>query len=726
MPMPFVGGAGRADARAMGPRELLLERTGERARFRRPRALAGSIALCATLFAAPSLADVKMTVTPILGQNAPPGFGFSELVVRLESTEKLPVRGTLTAASEAPAYRSKEPGGTTTADFVLAPSATTTLRIPIVAQATWQLEVIARGGDGKELARESIRTFSREQPLLVDLRVPSRLPAVLSGVAIHPKRPSPSVAGRAGGPASLITSTVTVDPTTGDPLLPDRPIGYAQTTLVCVPSDVLARMVGPELDALVGFVLAGGTVAITVMRPEDLRHPTLVAFAGGPIEETGPARHLASHSVRLESTNEPSSGSKVPAPLGGSSGLGGSSTGRSPTRFVTPEAATRDAMHAYAGGNLIPSDFGTTAAYGLGEVHLLPFDAGDPTVAQDPWVGAVLADLTTHAWDRSTSVVAQLGAGISRPQLQDIRKQLDPNEGSRWAIFVAAFLLLGYSAIAGPWNFLSASRTGKPLRALKWLPALSLGTFALVVGLGFLSRGFRGQSRRLSFVELGGGMARGPIHRFRGFFTPHATTMKVSTTTVGAVLDVPLDETSSPRSVVHRDGIRLENVATLPWETVVVREEDFATLGAGITLGRRADGDVDIVNKSGHSLRGVLVHVPHRGVFFHGLLKDGASALGASGARLGFPTHPSPYSSRGLFDGFTADTELDGLSPGLSDAWRAIERTATRAGGPHFWPSEQPVLLAQADGGEGELRDSGLRIDRERLLVRVVGFGGAP
>jgi hypothetical protein len=695
-----------------------------RAARKHTRFLTGSVALAAILISAPSLADVKMTVQPILGANAPPGFGFSELVVRLESTEKLPVRGTLTAASEAPAYRSKDPGGTTAADFVLAPSATTTLRIPVVAQGTWQLEVVARGGDGKEFARETVRTFSREQPLLVDLRTPSRLPAVLSGVAIHPHRPAPSGSGRGGTGVSLIASAVTVDPTTGDPLLPDRPVGYAQATVVCVPSDVLARMVGAELDAMVSYVLAGGTLAITVMRPEDLRHPTLTALVGGAIEDTGTARHLASHSVRIDPPSDPSA-APAPPPMGGG-GSAGSSSSIPSMRFATPSATTREALRGYAGGNLIPSDFGATAAYGLGEVHLLAFDAGDPTQAQDPWVGGVLAELATHAWDRSTSVVSPLGAGIARPQLQDVRKQLDPNEGSRWAIFVAAFLLLGYSAIAGPWNFLSASRAGKPLRALKWLPALSLGTFALVVGLGFVSRGFRGQSRRLSFLELSGGMPRGPIHRFRGFFTPQATTMKVSTTTVGAVLDLPLDETAGARSVVHRDGIRMENVATLPWETVVVREEDFATLGNGITLGRRADGDVDIVNKSGRSLRGVLVQVPHRGVFFHGMLKDGAAVLGASGARLGFPAKPSSYSSRGLFDGFTADTELDGLSPGLSDAWRAIEHTATRAGAPHYWPSEVPVLLAQADGGEGTLLDAGLRVDRERLLVRVVGFGGAP
>ena len=46
---------------------------------------------------------------------------------------------------------------------------------------------------------------------------------------------------------------------------------------------MLSRLVGAELDALAGYVLAGGTLAINIVRPEDLRHPTLVSLVGGAI-----------------------------------------------------------------------------------------------------------------------------------------------------------------------------------------------------------------------------------------------------------------------------------------------------------------------------------------------------------------------------------------------------------------------------------------------------------
>lgn len=681
--------------------------------------LAAIVAATGSTWASPSLADVKMTILPILGAQAPPGFGFSELAVRLESTEKGVVRGVLTASAEGPSYRTKEAGAVTSADFVLSPGNTTTLRIPIVAQASWQLEVVARGEGGRELAKESVRTFSRDQPVLVDVRSPSRMPAMVGDVVIRARRVP--VGGRGSG-VTIAASTIATDPTTGDPVLPDRPTGYAQASVVCFPSDVLTRLVGAELDALAGYVLGGGTLAINIVRPEDLRHPTLVALVGGQVEELGVAKHLARHSVTVEDTRGGSSGSGGGTAWGGGGGGGASGT----SRTFTPSAATRDALRVYAGGNLIPSDFGATAAYGLGEVHLLAFDPASPVLAEDRWIAGSLAEMTRHAWDRNTSVAIPQGSGLARFALTDLKKQLDPNEGSRWAIFVSAILLLAYSAIAGPWSFLSASRAGKPLRALLLLPLFSAATFVVVVALGMSSRGFNGQSRRLSLMELGGGMSRGSIHRFRGFFTPRATTIKVASSTASAVMELPLDEGSPTRAVVHRDGIRLENLGTLPWETIVVREEDVATFGGGVTLGRRADGDLDIVNHSGHGLRGVLVWVPRKGVYFHGALKDGASVLGTSGTYMGKPGVSGSFPARPLFDGFNADKELDGLSPGLADAWKAFEKAASRAGAPIYWPVDVPVVLAQADGGEGQLTDAGLPIDRDRLLVRVVGFGGSP
>ena len=688
------------------------------------RRLSVLVGLLGVMWSSPSLADVKMTVVPILGAGAPPGFGFSELAVRLDSTEKGIVRGVIEASTESPSYRSKEQGAVTSAEFVLTPGASTTLRIPVVAQASWQLLVVAKTLAGSELSRESVRTFTSEQPTIVDVRAPSRLPAMLAGVLVRSHRLGAVSGSGSTGALAPSTSSPVVDATTGDPVLPDRPTGYAQASAVCFPSDVLSRLVGAELDALAGYVLSGGTLAVNIVRPEDLRHPTIVTFVGGVVEDVGAAKLLAQSRVLSEDRRQGagSAGAAGSPGWGGSTGSSGSS---SSPRSVQASPAVREALRLYAGGNLIPSDFGATAAYGLGEVHLLAFDPSSAVLADDPWVAGTMAELVRHAFDRSASIALPLGGGINRFAFAEVRKQLDPNESSRWAIFVAAILLLAYSAITGPWSFLSASRAGKPLRALLFLPVFSFVTFVMVVAMGMVSRGFSGQSRRLSLVEIGGGMSRGSIHRFRGFFTPRATTMRVASTSLGSVMDLPNEDSAPTRAVLHRGGMRLENVGTLPWETIVVREEDVLTLGQGITLGRRADGDLDIVNRSGRQLRGVLAWVPKRGMFFHALVKDGASILGASGQNLGRTPSTSSHASTTLFDGFSAEAELDGLSPGLTDAWKSFEKTASRTGGPIFWPSDVPVVLAQLDGGEGIAEDSGLRIDRDRLLVRVLGYGGA-
>jgi hypothetical protein len=44
----------------------------------------------------------------------------------------------------------------------------------------------------------------------------------------------------------------------------------------------------------------------------------------------------------------------------------------------------------------------------------------------------------------------------------------------------------------------------------------------------------------------------------------------------------------------------------------------------------------------------------------------------------------------------------------------------------NWWADDVPVLLGTLDGGEGRKSDSGLALDRDRLMLRVVGYGGVP
>jgi hypothetical protein len=117
-------------------------------------------------------------------------------------------------------------------------------------------------------------------------------------------------------------------------------------------------------------------------------------------------------------------------------------------------------------------------------------------------------------------------------------------------------------------------------------------------------------------------------------------------------------------------------------------------------------------------------------------IKDGERVLASAGRDLGASTEGRTWITQisatgraGFIDihplgaGFLSGiVEKD--APGLADAWWAMEEGA--GGLANWFPEGVPVLLGQLDGGEGRTVDTGLKIERDRLLVRVVGYGGRP
>ena len=324
----------------------------------------------------------------------------------------------------------------------------------------------------------------------------------------------------------------------------------------------------------------------------------------------------------------------------------------------------------------------------------------------------------------------QGGAGRSEASsLNVVQRQLDPNESARWGLILAALLLVAYAVGAGPVNFMLAARAGKPLRALLLLPAMAGATFLAIVGLAVASKGWRGEARRLSLIEASGGMSRGPIRRYRGFFSAAAQKASVRATGERGAPVLLAEGGEEATLHVERSGLELRGVEVLPWQTVVVREDDMARLGGGVSLTRAGSNDVAITNRLGRDLRGLVVRVPDRDLFYLPALRDGASALASSGEPLHARTisrtssGPSLHVANAHLSSFTG--KLNQASRGLGDAWEALH---TVSDGWHidWWPEGQPVVLAQVDGGEGASSDQGLRLTRERLLLRVVGYGGAP
>jgi hypothetical protein len=685
-------------------------------------ALAASIAPGVALAgppAAPAPAapgDVRVEATPVFGAGTPFAPGWNEVVVRLTNGGGKPARGRVELV--AMGYGSPTPFATT-APYTVAAGASVAVRMPIEVGMTSELRVRVEDDAGGVLATQSLPSATRGvngmAPLLVDVSDPSRLRVAVHEVAL----PLPAPSGY-GTPPQLIVGSPRFDPATGDPVLPDRAPLWSSATAVVVRSDKLAHLVGPELDALAGYVLAGGTLAVVVTRPEDLRHPTMIALCGGEPKAGEPAAATLKELI-------------LPGPPPGSPG---GMKSIEPAR--APSQAVGKALVGYTGGNLRPSLYGASATYGLGEVHLLAFDPTSTPAVDDPWAQARVVDLVRRATElRST--LAYGNRGEMEPDASRVRKQLDPNESSRWAIGAATILLCVYAVVAGPVNFSIASRRGKPLAALRWLPIFAAIAFALVVAIGIGARGVRGRARHLTLVEAGAGVSQGPARRWRGFFTPRGKGLTVRTSDGSSVLgtanlDDPGDR--SDKLVVDRDGTRLVDVAALPWQTVVVREDGVGDLAGGITIAKGpAAGEAIVVNRTGRALRGVLLVVPHEPARYIAKMRDGERVSSRTAPlvtskptgrswemAIASPTHTGTRLVHRL-----ASEELPGLleddAPGLAEAWGAIESSA---GEVDWVPDEVPVLVAQIDGGEGRLADAGLKLESDRLLVRIVGWGGKP
>ncbi len=685
-------------------------------RVRALAAVALALALTAAkASAAPPRAAITAEVVPALGSGAAMPEGWVSFVVWLKNPRPSEVSG-FVELEATPAWARSETRVLTKAPFALAPGAHVALELPThgfsSTPAEFELRVLDENGTALTAGPVVVPDLKHDDPELVDLSAPSRIAPGLRGIALAVRR------GSSGGyraPSAIVT-TPPVNPATGDLMLPRFSAGFAGATLVTASAKKLATLGRPELAALVNWVLAGGALAVSVERPEDTTLDVLARLAGGPIRREAASRELfesADFVLAPDATAAPSTAS----PLGGGHGV--------VLERRAPRAETAALLEGFSGGNLRPSPWGAVASYGLGELHLLAFDLGEP-FASDRWVTLKLADLLRHAWERQTAVLQPLGrTAFDSSGADAVRSLLDPNRTVRWTIVVAALLLLGYAAVAGPLSFWLATRRGRPLRALLHLPFWAAGTLAAIVVLGFIGKGVRGRARHFTLAEAGAGMERAAAARFRGFYAPSSREIVVRPVSRGNLIDVAQGDTFVERTlVVDRDGARLEHLRTKPWATVVAREDGFLSLAGGISITPDAEGGVLVKNRTARDLVGVVLKPPGRAAVGFSRIKDGQRVREQDGEALSPQLGTAPVYTllRPLGTSFVAET-LDGYAEGLSRAWTTLEALGNNV---NFWPDDVPVLLAQLDGGEGTRSDAGFDVDQDRVLVRIVGFGGVP
>lgn len=679
------------------------------------RSVRPALALLALLCCAPgaqAASPLGLELEPLLGAGAPTVDGWLSAQVRLDNRSNEVLRGTLAVqAKVAWAHGSSGPHNDTDVPFSVAPHAQVAIEVPVhgFPGSAPSLSVTATSSDGQVLAEAKTPELRTHDPLIFDLSSPSHVAPAVRNIAVAISNT------RWGGLASpmLSVSSAQKDARSGEPVVPLFAAGYAGATLVLATTSQLALLGDEARAALSDWLLAGGALALAPDRPEDLRAPYLEAWAGGKIDEGSVSDTLRGEGLFIMPI-DPSGG----VPSGGPpSGLG--------ELRISPSSETRSHLRAFRGGNLRPSPWGASASYGLGELHLLAFRPNAEPFVSDPWAHHKLADLTRHAWDRDKAIALPYAeSSLDESRLSQVRRELDPNQGTRWTIVVSALLLLAYAGLAGPLNFYLARRAGQPLRALARLPVISVFTLALVVVLGVVGRGVSGRARRLTLIEAGAGMSRAAATRFRGLYASSARERTVQASARGNVLDVVGDaEGTGRRLVVDRDGPHLTGLRGRPWEVVVVEEDGFMNLGGGVSLLRAADGSVTIKNRLGRDLVGaVLMPGGSRSARFFIRIKDG-EAVSESTGQVVAVTRASA-AARGGFGLDMATDRLDSCSKGLASAWDAIESATTRT--VDFWPDDVPVLLGQLDGGEGKQTDSGFPLEADRTLLRVLGEGGVP
>lgn len=135
-------------------------------------------------------------------------------------------------------------------------------------------------------------------------------------------------------------------------------------------------------------------------------------------------------------------------------------------------------------------------------------------------------------------------------------------------------------------------------------------------------------------------------------------------------------------------------------------------------------------------MRGTILWLPGAQVRYLGSIDDGAKVLGNSGSDIAATVPGREWYSQVISPTRAGSVDVHRLeaihlgaifgndAPGLAQAWEAVERGADTTS--DWFPGDLPVVLAQLDGGEGKASDAGLRLESDRLLVRIVGYGGKP
>ncbi len=668
-----------------------------------------SRAVASLVLAVPGLAMAtpRLDVKHVQGADAPWVVGWNEAVVTLDNADGAGWRGEVAIDSSYDRHPDGRPSVRIPVSLAAGESAR--LLVPFHLNAGTFPNVVLRAPGEGEVASQALNLTRAIEGVATIVEIQEakeargaklvEIPAAGSSAfdddkgetpPHHPTVPTPipkhgpMVPPSTGAYTSLAVaqvSTVKTAAESGDPILPDVGGGWSGAVLILAPSEIMARLQGRSFDAIEHWVLAGGTIAIAVTREEDLRHDNLKKLLGGEARLTSPS---------------------------------GSSTMTFSGAGVSRGDVSKD------------GDDGEYVGHGLGQVWLLRRDPWSRTF--DPKSPRSIYGLWEQSRARRASTISlPAGTGLRWHDDDRVRKFLDPNHGFRPSLGIAAVLVVIYALLVGPLAFSRARKLGKPLSVLRATPLLALGLFTLLVGLGKLGKGFRGRARRLSVVELAGGAARGSSTTFHAFYVADPNVVEV-------VAGRPIDTVHTVEPFSEGDPIELDRgriavraVRAHPWQTIVVAEEGVRDVQGGIVL--EGNGPrLTLINKTPWTLEHVVLHpettptAPARSRYF-AKVAPGEAVVARDGIAVDRRVRPLPYHFAG---GGSGEPMIKNDDPS-ADAIDALDALVTAWAGASFpagepIPFNQPVATALVRTSGDKI--SGLTIEREATLIRVVGLGG--
>ena len=399
---------------------------------------------------------------------------------------------------------------------------------------------------------------------------------------------------------NMPVGSVTFDATTGDPITPESPLGYAPVAMVVARSSELEALSPPQAEALRHWVATGGKLFVFPRTPEAVRQPFLRSLVGELAFERGAPPVDGPAPVPLAVPDDLQSWRWVP---------------RDDSQWLT-------------------ESFGGSRRLGFGRVYLATYDGTVPPHVDRGYTPATLRAVASYRsfanrpmLPFAAPVDQNLGLGFgggSESGFQQLRSALDPNESFRPALGLVALLLLVYVVLVGPVNFRWVARKNRPIFALVTTPVLALGCLVLMLAVGYIGKGVTMRYRSVELVDAVAGEPLGSAREYLSFFLTRPSSFDLDDATGRRLLAE--GSPRMPHIVMDGEEQHMEDLQGGLWQSLFLRRDATRDLGGGITFQVENQRLTAVDNGSSLTLHDAILIAPGGAIYGVGDIAPGSSA----------------------------------------------------------------------------------------------------